>query len=120
VEEIFTAEFDGAWDEGGLFLLTMHPHITGHRSRMPVLERLIKHMKTRGQCWFATHAQVAQWCRDKRVRRRDVHLSRFAGEVKTRSVEGEGIAEARFNTARCAAPSPSVLRTLTSPAQRER
>ena len=64
VEEIFTAEFDGAWDEGGLFLLTMHPHITGHRSRMPVLERLIRHMKARGKCWFATHAQVAQWCKE--------------------------------------------------------
>ncbi len=49
VEEIFTAEFDGAWDEGGLFLLTMHPHITGHRSRMPVLERLIRHMKATRQ-----------------------------------------------------------------------
>jgi len=64
VEEIFTAEFDGAWDEGGLFLLTMHPHITGHRSRMPVLARLIKHMKTRGKCWFATHEQVARWCKE--------------------------------------------------------
>ncbi|HSU05716.1 MAG TPA: polysaccharide deacetylase [Acetobacteraceae bacterium] len=68
VEEIFTAEFEGAWDEGGLFLLTMHPHVTGHRSRLPVLERLIKHAKAKGQgtngCWFATHAQVAQWCKD--------------------------------------------------------
>ena len=53
-----------AWDEGGLFLLTMHPHIAGHRSRMPVLERLIKHMKARGRCWFATHEQVARWCKD--------------------------------------------------------
>ncbi len=64
VLEIFKAEFDAAWDERGLFLLTMHPHITGHRSRMPVLERLIAHMKSRGECWFATHAQVAQWCKD--------------------------------------------------------
>jgi peptidoglycan/xylan/chitin deacetylase (PgdA/CDA1 family) len=63
VGEIFTAEFDGAWDEGGMFLLTMHPHITGHRSRMPVLERLIKHMKAKGGCWFATHAQIAEWCK---------------------------------------------------------
>jgi peptidoglycan-N-acetylglucosamine deacetylase len=63
VEEIFTAEFDGAWEEGGLFLLTMHPHITGHRSRMPVLERLIRHMKAKGNCWFATHEQVARWCK---------------------------------------------------------
>jgi peptidoglycan-N-acetylglucosamine deacetylase len=42
----------------------MHPHITGHRSRMPVLERLIKHMKARGRCWFATHEQVARWCKE--------------------------------------------------------
>jgi peptidoglycan/xylan/chitin deacetylase (PgdA/CDA1 family) len=64
VEEIFRAEFDGAWQEGGLFLLTLHPHISGHRSRLPVLERLIAHAKARGGCWFATHAQVAKWARD--------------------------------------------------------
>jgi peptidoglycan/xylan/chitin deacetylase (PgdA/CDA1 family) len=63
VEAIFTAEFDGAWEEGGLFLLTMHPHIIGHRSRLPLLERLIRHIKARGKCWFATHAQVAGWCK---------------------------------------------------------
>jgi len=62
VEEIFTAEFDGAWREGGLFLLTMHPHIIGHRSRVPLLERLIRHMRQAGGCWFATHARVAAWC----------------------------------------------------------
>jgi peptidoglycan/xylan/chitin deacetylase (PgdA/CDA1 family) len=65
VEEIFTAEFNGAWDEHGMFLLTMHPHIMGHRSRLPVLDRLIGHMKAKGQCWFATHAQIAQWCKDQ-------------------------------------------------------
>ena len=64
VEEIFRAEFDGAYAEGGLFLLTMHPHIIGHRSRVVLLERLIKHIKATGNCWFATHAQVAEWCRD--------------------------------------------------------
>jgi peptidoglycan/xylan/chitin deacetylase (PgdA/CDA1 family) len=65
VEEIFRAEFDGAWEEGGLFLLTMHPHVIGHRSRLPLLGRLIEHMKQKGNCWFATHAQVAAWCRDQ-------------------------------------------------------
>ena len=63
VEEIFRAEFDGAWEERGLFLLTLHPHVSGHRSRLPVLARLIAHMKARGGCWFATHAQVAEWCK---------------------------------------------------------
>jgi peptidoglycan/xylan/chitin deacetylase (PgdA/CDA1 family) len=62
VEEIFRAEFDGAWQEGGLFLLTMHPHIIGHRSRIGVLERLIRYMKTRGWVWFGTHEEIARWC----------------------------------------------------------
>jgi peptidoglycan/xylan/chitin deacetylase (PgdA/CDA1 family) len=63
VEEIFRAEFEGAYAEGGLFLLTMHPHVIGHRSRMPLLERLIRHIKARGNVWFATHEQVARWCK---------------------------------------------------------
>ena len=65
VLEIFKAEFDAAWEERGLFLLTMHPHITGHRSRMPVLANLVTHMKSRGECWFATHAEVARWCQEQ-------------------------------------------------------
>jgi peptidoglycan/xylan/chitin deacetylase (PgdA/CDA1 family) len=64
VEEIFRAEFDGAWEEGGLFLLTMHPHVIGHRSRIAVLERLVAHMRARGGCWFATHEGVARHCRE--------------------------------------------------------
>ncbi|MCW3475956.1 polysaccharide deacetylase family protein [Limobrevibacterium gyesilva] len=63
VEEIFRAEFDGAWNEHGLFLLTMHPHVIGHRSRIVLLERLIRYIKSRGSVWFATHEQVARWCK---------------------------------------------------------
>lgn len=62
VEEIFRAEFDAAHAEGGLFLLTMHPHVIGHRSRIGLLERLVEHMKARGGVWFATHEEVARWC----------------------------------------------------------
>ena len=62
VQDIWCREFDGAWDEGGLFLLTMHPHITGHRSRIGVLEGLIAHVRAAGDVWFATHEQVARYC----------------------------------------------------------
>jgi peptidoglycan-N-acetylglucosamine deacetylase len=65
VAEIFTAEFDGARAEGGLFLLTMHPHIIGHRSRLPVLDRLIEHAQASGDAWFATHAEVARWVKEQ-------------------------------------------------------
>ena len=62
VLEIFTAEFDEALAAGGLFLLTMHPHITGHRSRMAGLVKLIEHMKAVDGVWFATHEEVARYC----------------------------------------------------------
>ncbi len=63
VEEIFRAEFDGAYAEGGLFLLTMHPHVIGHRSRIALLDRLVSYIKGKPGVWFGTHAQVAEWCR---------------------------------------------------------
>ena len=62
VLEIFTAEFDGAYREGGTFILTMHPHVIGHRSRITVLEQLIDHIKGHDDVWFATHEQLARHC----------------------------------------------------------
>jgi len=62
VLEIFKSEFDGAYREQGLFLLTMHPFIIGHRSRIVILESLIEYMKGHEGVWFATHEQVARYC----------------------------------------------------------
>ena len=59
VYEVFQAEFDVAYEEGGLFLLTMHPHIMGHRSRAAMLERLVQYIKGKPGVWFATHEQIA-------------------------------------------------------------
>jgi peptidoglycan-N-acetylglucosamine deacetylase len=64
VLEIFTAEFDGAYAEHGLFLLTMHPHIIGHRSRVALLERLIEHIRGHAGVWFATHADIARYVKE--------------------------------------------------------
>jgi peptidoglycan-N-acetylglucosamine deacetylase len=57
---IWIDEFEGAYADRGLFQLTMHPHVIGHRSRMVVLTELIDHITSRPGVWFATHAQVAQ------------------------------------------------------------
>jgi peptidoglycan-N-acetylglucosamine deacetylase len=64
VLEIFRREFDAAYAEGGLFQLTMHPHISGHRSRIGVLEELIRHISGHPGIWFATHAEIARYARD--------------------------------------------------------
>ena len=61
--QVWIDEFDKAWDEGTMFVLTMHPHISGHRSRVAALELLIKHMQTKGGVWFATHKAAAEYVR---------------------------------------------------------
>ena len=59
VDQIYRAEFDVAYREGGLYVLTMHPHYTGHRSRVLWLEKLIVYMKSKPGVWFATHEEIA-------------------------------------------------------------
>ena len=53
-------EFDGAYREGGVLQLTMHPHIIGHRSRIWMLDELIRYMKSHQGVWFGTHADVVR------------------------------------------------------------
>jgi peptidoglycan-N-acetylglucosamine deacetylase len=60
VLDIFKDEFDLAYEERGLFILTMHPHITGHRSRVALLDKLIQHIKAKPGVWFATHEDIAR------------------------------------------------------------
>jgi peptidoglycan/xylan/chitin deacetylase (PgdA/CDA1 family) len=62
VLDIFRREFDAAYEDGGLFQLTMHPHIIGYRSRIWILEELIRYAKTK-DVWFATHAEVAAYAK---------------------------------------------------------
>jgi peptidoglycan/xylan/chitin deacetylase (PgdA/CDA1 family) len=62
--EIWRDEFDAARAEGGLFQLTLHPHVIGHRSRLVVLRDLIAHIAGHGDVWFATHAEIAALAAD--------------------------------------------------------
>jgi peptidoglycan/xylan/chitin deacetylase (PgdA/CDA1 family) len=62
--EIWRDEFDAARAEGGLFQLTLHPHVIGHRSRLVVLRELIAHIAGHTDVWFATHAEIAALAAD--------------------------------------------------------
>jgi peptidoglycan/xylan/chitin deacetylase (PgdA/CDA1 family) len=63
VLDIFRRELEAAHREGGLFQLTMHPHVIGYRSRIWILDELIRHAKSLGGVWFATHAEVVRHVR---------------------------------------------------------
>ncbi len=56
-------EFDIAYQEGTMFLLTMHPHYIGHRSRIVVLEELITYIQLKDKVWFGTHREAAEYVR---------------------------------------------------------
>lgn len=59
VLEIWVDEFNQAYKEGGVFQLTMHPHVIGHRSRMVILDELMQHITAHAGVWFTTHAGLA-------------------------------------------------------------
>ena len=61
VAQVWIDEFDKAWEEGTMFVLTMHPHVSGHRSRIVALELLIDHMRAKGKVWFATHGGAVEY-----------------------------------------------------------
>jgi peptidoglycan/xylan/chitin deacetylase (PgdA/CDA1 family) len=63
VFDIFKREFDAAYREGGIFQLTMHPHISGYRSRIWILDELIKYMRSHAGVWFATHADIVRYAK---------------------------------------------------------
>jgi peptidoglycan/xylan/chitin deacetylase (PgdA/CDA1 family) len=59
VFQIYKDEFDLAYQERTMLLLTTHPHVSGHRSRAMQLEKLIAYMKSKPGVWFATVEQIA-------------------------------------------------------------
>ena len=61
VFDIFRREFDAAYRDGGIFQLTMHPHIIGYRSRIWIVEEIIRHARSKSDVWVASHAEIARW-----------------------------------------------------------
>ena len=52
--QLYKDEFDGAYDERTMFVLTLHPYLSGHRAPMRHLEQFVAYMKSKPGVWFAT------------------------------------------------------------------
>jgi len=59
--QLYRDEFDGAYEEGTLFVLTLHPFLSGHRAPMRHLDRFVAYMKSKPGVWFATGEQIATY-----------------------------------------------------------
>jgi peptidoglycan-N-acetylglucosamine deacetylase len=62
VFEIWSAEFEGAYESNGAFILTMHPQFIGRWHRMKMLEKLIHHISGHPSVRFTTCSEmVSDW-----------------------------------------------------------
>jgi peptidoglycan/xylan/chitin deacetylase (PgdA/CDA1 family) len=55
----WTLELEALVEEGGLFMLTNHPFVSGRASRAAALERLIQRAQAIDGLWIATAAEIA-------------------------------------------------------------
>ncbi|GAA4136598.1 polysaccharide deacetylase family protein [Leifsonia shinshuensis] len=63
VLRIWTDEFDRAREQRGLFQLTLHPHVIGHRSRLWIVDELLAHIRRFDDVWVGTHGALARHVR---------------------------------------------------------
>jgi len=59
--QLYKDEFDGAYSEGTMFVLTLHPYLSGHRAPMAHLDKFVAYMKSRPGVWFATASDIATY-----------------------------------------------------------
>ncbi len=61
VGDAWAEELDALVEVGGLFMLTMHPFITGRPARLAAVERLIERARSLGGVWLPTCVELAEW-----------------------------------------------------------
>jgi len=62
--QLYKDEFDGAYEQHTMFVLTLHPHVSGHRAPLRHLDQLIGYMKSKPGVWFATGEQIARYVKE--------------------------------------------------------
>lgn len=56
--EVFRAEFDAAWNYGGMWISVWHPFVSGRTARCDAIWTLIEYMRDKGGVWFATLGEI--------------------------------------------------------------
>lgn len=58
----FIREFDGYYKYGLCFVPMMHPQVIGTPGHIQILDKLIYHIISKENVWFATGSEIAEWC----------------------------------------------------------
>lgn len=57
--EVFLAQFDAAWEYGGLWISVWHPFVSGRLARWAKMPQMLDYMLEKGDVWFATLEEIA-------------------------------------------------------------
>ena len=60
VLDLWSSELDALADEGGLFVSTSHPFLSGRASRVATLEKLAVHARSLDGLWVAPLGEIAR------------------------------------------------------------
>lgn len=63
VLEMWSLEMEALADDGGLFILTCHPFISGRPSRVRAIEALVERVRRRSDIWISTLGEIARHAR---------------------------------------------------------
>lgn len=62
VFKIWSREFDGYYENGGCFVLTLHPFISGRSVYMKTVEKLIKYIRQHPDVWWTDMKVLTEFC----------------------------------------------------------
>jgi peptidoglycan/xylan/chitin deacetylase (PgdA/CDA1 family) len=72
----FFEEFEAMYEAGGFWMPVLHPFLTGRLARWRVFEKWLENTLEKGDVWFATLEQIAQFTHDNldKVRRVEIEI----------------------------------------------
>ena len=113
VFDIFRREFDAAYEKAASFSSRMHPHVIGYRSRIWIVEELIRHARSRAMCGSP---RMRRSCSGRRRMRIEARASPTSSaqiaerkERTQRRTKREKAAECTVHVVVLLAPSPALL-----------
>jgi peptidoglycan/xylan/chitin deacetylase (PgdA/CDA1 family) len=79
VLKVWQREFDWAYREGGFYLLTLHPQISGRGYRLDVIGKTLDYIGKFPDVWIGTHAQIAEFFKSKVDKKKQIRIDLALG-----------------------------------------
>jgi hypothetical protein len=91
--DVYLSQFEAAWEYGGLWIAVWHPFVSGRLARCARIDKMIQYMMDKGNVWFATLEEIANYVnqevKENRYVPRTVRLPFYDGRIPELNNEGK-------------------------------